>query len=442
MKMKLMMEQKQMLKMVMTTELRQAIELLQLSSYELFQFIQDKAEENPFIELIEKENPSISNHQYRQKQPFRQDVDPLANAVQQEKGMHEELLDQLIDIPLEREQADIVHYLILNIDEHGFASISDEEVCANLQVTMEAVNSARQVLMKLEPLGIGARNLLDCLCIQAKEMYPDHQLLFTVIEDHFQSLADKRWNQIAKQLDVSLQDVQEVFHQIQQLNPRPAMKFAMDKADYINPDITIEWDEKKTAHTIQLHEHYIPNLRFNHEYSVQLNQSKELSEYVNHQYRQFEWLQNSIEQRRSTILKIMDVIVRHQQQFLSKGFRFLKPLTLKQVADEIEMHESTVSRATANKIIQTPVGIFELRHLFSTKITSTNGDQSSQSEVKEIIKEYVEKEDKFKPLSDQKIADLLKADHQITISRRTVAKYRDELFILSSSKRKEIKIKV
>ena len=440
--MKLIMEQKQMLKMVMTTELRQAIELLQLSSYELFQFVHEKAAENPFIELIEKEDQSIPSNNSQRKQSFGDTFDPLANAVQKEKGIHEELLDQLLDIPLEQEEAFIVRYLVLNIDEHGFASITDEEVCTHLGVTEQAVNKAREVLMKLEPRGIGARDLADCLCIQANEMYPDDQLLVTMIESYLQPLADKRWNSIAQQLGVSLQDIQEVFHQIQTLNPRPAMKYALSKVDYINPDITIKFDGKQAVHTIQLHEHYIPNLHFNHDYSAQMKQSKELSEYVQHQFKQFEWLQNSIEQRRSTILKIMDVIVNHQHKFLSEGFRFLKPLTLKQVADEIDMHESTVSRATANKIIQTPVGIFELRHLFSTKITSNNGDQSSQTEVKEIIKEFVEKENKYKPLSDQKIADHLKELHQITISRRTVAKYRDELFIPSSSKRKEIMIKV
>src|SRR5699024_7469086 len=156
-------------------------------------------------------------------------------------------------------------------------------------------------------------------------------------------------------------------------------------------------------------------------------------------FKQYEWLQTSIEQRRSTILKIMRVIVARQADFFKKGFRYLKPLTLKDVADEIDMHESTVSRATANKIIQTPVGIFELKQLLSTKISSTHHEENSQAEVKNRIKELMEKEDKFKPLSDQKIANCLK-EQQINISRRTVAKYREEMFILSSSKRKEVKV--
>lgn len=439
--MKLMMEQKQMLKMVMTTELRQAIEILQLSTYELLQFVEEKAAENPFIELVEKEEETAANYKNVRKQTYSNEYDPLANAAKKEMSMHDHLLDQILHMRIQ-EELDIVRYLILNVNNNGFVPISNKEVAVQLNVSEQLVSHAREIVMNLEPCGIGAKGMTDCLLIQAKKNHPHDDLLITVIEDHLQALADKQWSQIAKQLNVSLHDIQDVFQSIQTLNPRPGMLYETTKVEYVQPDITIEFDENRDIHTIQLHEHYIPNLHFNHEYSTQMKASGELAQYVQHQYKQYEWLQKSILQRRNTILKIMDVIVRHQYRFLLKGFRHLKPLTLKEVADEIGMHESTVSRATTNKMIQTPVGIFELRNLFSTKITSNNGADNSQTEVKEIIKELVDQEDKYKPLSDQKLADVLKAHYDIAISRRTVAKYRDELFILSSSKRKNIKIKV
>src|SRR5699024_7650723 len=228
----------------------------------------------------------------------------------------------------------------------------------------------------------------------------------------------------------TLQEVQLKFEKIQSLNPRPAGEFGMS-VDYVTPDITILYDETKDIHRVELNDHYIPNLYFNRDYMKELPQSKEVSRYVSGHFRKFEWIQKSILQRRDTIIKIFEVIIRHQEAFLKNGFQFLKPLTLRDVAMEIDMHESTISRATANKIIQTPAGTFELRHLFSTKLTTTCGKDTSQTTVKEMIRELIENENKYKPLSDQKIAETLKQEREIVISRRTVAKYRDELQIPS-----------
>jgi len=440
--MKLIMEQKQVMKMVMTTELRQAIELLQLSTYELFQFIQQKAAENPFIELVDKEAPTMVDTHSVTKSSFHNEMDPIMNMARKEKSMHDDLLDQILHMQLDNEATRIVRYLILNIDEDGFVSLTNEEVSAHLHVSLQEVENGRHVLTYLEPYGIGARNVTESLLIQAEKLYPKYCLLHTVIKDHLVALAEKRWQQIASKLGSTLKGIQQVFETIQTLNPRPGMDISSQKEKYIHPDITIKFDEDKRIHTIQLHEHYIPDLYFNKEYSQHIKQSTELSQYVQQHFKQFEWLKNSIEQRRNTILKIMNVLIRHQFNFLVKGERYLKALTLKEVADEIEMHESTVSRATANKIVQTPVGIFELRKLFSTRVSSNNGGENSQTEVKEIMKELVKQEDKSKPLSDQKIANLLKENNEITISRRTVAKYRDELYIPSSAKRKELKVNI
>lgn len=439
--MKLILEQKQKLTMVMTNELRQAIELLQLSSYELYQFVQEKAAENPFIELIEKEDHDTPSYKSQvTSNAMDGETDFINNIATKEKNMYDALMEQIMHKNLQDDEKDIIEYIVLNLNEDGFTMVTDEEICENLQVGIHQVEAARSVIQTLEPCGIGARNLAESLTLQAKEYYPKNELLQLIINEHLEDLANKRWRNISNVLGCSLDWVQEAFEKLQTLSPRPAMEFSSTRVEFVQPDITINYDKEKALHTIQLHDHYIPHIQFNKEYSTQLKEVNGLSNYVQRQYSQFEWLQQSIEQRRQTILKVLNVIIRRQDAFLRKGLRYVQPLTLKEVADDIGMHESTVSRATANKVVQTPVGLMELRQFFSTKIPSNNGAASSQTEVKEIIKELISEEDTFKPLSDQKIADTIKAEYDIAISRRTVAKYRDELFILSSSKRKEVKV--
>src|SRR5699024_9902001 len=211
--------------------------------------------------------------------------------------------------------------------------------------------------------------------------------------------------------------------------------------EYLNPDIIVDIDEDTGDFQVYLNDNYVPEVRFNRDYSNEIaSAEQQVSQYVNNHFRRYQWLQNSIQQRRNTILKIMKVLLIEQQDFFTDGLKALKPLTLKEVADLIEMHESTVSRATANKVVQTPQGSFELRKLFSTSLSTASGEKASQTTVKMMLKDIVDKEEKYKPLSDQKIADLLKEDQGVKISRRTVAKYRSELNIPSSTRRKEIKV--
>src|SRR5699024_4413100 len=268
---------------------------------------------------------------------------------------------------------------------------------------------------------------------------PEDDLLHTLIEENLSSLADKQWMNITNQYNVTLPEINEEFRKIQTLNPLPASIFE-EGIDYITPDITVRHNKIDNKYQVQLNDHYVPDINFNRNYADQLSQSKDMSQYIKTHFRNFEWLQRSIMQRRHTITKIMEVVIRHQRLFLNKGVQFLKPLTLKDVATEIDMHESTVSRATSNKIIETPAGTFQLRYLFSTKLSSSTGNNQSQTTVKALIRELVQKENKYKPLSDQKIVEKLKQKYDVEISRRTVAKYRFELQIFSSTKRKEIKV--
>lgn len=431
--MRIVLEQRQMLKMVMTTELRQAIELLQLSTYELMQFIREKAEENPFIELIEKEHDTPINIR-------RTDVEtanPLDYSVSNETTIYDQLIEQLVDYDLTDSEKILMEYLIYNIDERGYLTVTDEEICEQLRVSEREIYQAKNILHQLEPVGIGAVDLVECLSLQAKHKYPENELLITVIENHLHHIADNKLDIISQEVNVSLAKVKKIIKLIQTLNPRPVDELEEEKIDYVTPDIFVERLGESNQFSISLNDYYLPEITLNHTYSNDCKQVKELSKYVDSHIQKFQWLLKSIEQRRMTILKIMEVIVNRQHAYLSDGSpTTLKALTLKEVAEEIGMHESTVSRATMNKVVQTPVGTFDLRKLFSKKLATKDGKSTSQSKVKALLVEMINNEDKQKPLSDQKISDLFKKEKKIVISRRTVAKYREELHIPSSTKRK------
>lgn len=431
-------EQRQTLQMVMTTELRQAIELLQLTNYELKSFIEKEAEENPFIELIEKhDGPSYSNRSSH-FHSGEDEVDPLEFISNAEPSLYDHLLNQVNVLHIKEEKRSILHFLVLNLNESGYLTMSNEEISQFLNVSQLKVESARKILLTLDPLGCGAYDIKEGLLVQAKEKYPEDELLHTAIQYDLENLANRKWGVVAERLHISRTDVAQLLAKIQTLQPKPAMNFSTRRTNYITPDIIVQLDDKEDTFHITLNNHYVPNLRFNNEYANNLQHSRELHSYVNEQYKKFNWLQQSIEQRRQTILKIMEVVLRKQRAFFEEGFRGLKPLTLQDVAQEINMHESTVSRATANKIVETRNGTFELRQLFSTGIKSDSGTVTSQTKVKELLQEVIQSEDKAKPLSDQKIVEELKERYEVNISRRTVAKYRDELNIPSSTRRREL----
>lgn len=436
--MELVLQQKQTLNLVMTAELRQAIDLLQYSTYDLYQYIQEQQAENPLIEIIDSDQDSYTYQPvYQAPGDGEEDSnDPLALAANDDKNLYDELLAQLNVLSLPEEQRELINYLIQNIDENGYLQINEVEVAKTFNCSIDDIETAVEILQQFEPIGVGARHLAECLTIQAQQIYPDQRLLIKLIKNHLTELANRDWEVIAKRYDISLEDIQDCFLLIQTLDPKPGAKFANDQVEYVEPDVIISYDQGKFS--IQLNDSYLPAIRLNKDYLPYLNKQHEMSQYINHQYKKFQWLKNSIAQRRETILKITKAIINHQLEFFEGGFARLKPLTLQDVAEEIEMHESTVSRATMNKIIQTPKGTFNMRRLFASRLSRTDGTETSQTTVKWLLQDVVNNEDKTKPLSDQKIADYLKEKKEITISRRTVAKYRNELKIPSSRQRREV----
>lgn len=436
--------QKQTMNLVMTTELRQAIALLQYSTIELAEFIQEQALENPLIELEEK-TPDIHTVERYEPSDKRSNssnpneyVDPLDFICSESQDLREELLEQVRFSQINEEERTVLNYLVLSLDDNGFLPLTNTEIANMLNLSEESIHYYIDLLQQLEPIGVGARNLKECLLLQALAYYPDEPLISRVITDYLDLLANKKWQEISRTLDISLSAFKEIFNRIQCLDPRPGAN--MDhtgQAGYLYPDILIDKDESG-EYTIALNDNYIPRIQVNQQYMNFINNKNETAKYVSKKYKSYMWLINSIEQRRSTILKIARVIADKQRDFLENGFASLDAMTLKEVADEIDMHESTVSRATSNKVIRTPAGSFEMSRLFSSKLGKNAEDNTSSTKVKILLKQYIDQENKCKPYSDQKIADYFKKENGITISRRTIAKYREELNILSSAKRKEI----
>ncbi|WP_099159247.1 RNA polymerase factor sigma-54 [Virgibacillus ndiopensis] len=437
--------QKQTANLVMTTELRQAIALLQYSTLELSQFIHEQIVDNPLIELEEnpweshladREQPDYNRTQYTHN--GEDTYNPLDFIATDDRGLHEDLLEQVRWLNISKQEQSILEYLILNLDDNGYLSITNEEIGTQLAIPEQVVENSIKFLQNLEPIGVGARNLKECLLLQVKAYYPKEQLVACVIKDYFELLANKKWKKISENLNISLMEIKRITDCIQTLDPKPCSKLSIIETSYLYPDITIE--KTNGDYVISMNDRYLPKVQLNQQYKDLINNKSHVSvsNYINKSYQKYMWLVKSIEQRKSTILRITNVIVEKQRNFLDNGFTFLQPMTLKEIADEIGMHESTVSRATNNKVIQTPNGSFEMRRLFTSKLRTNNENNASSIKVKLLLKRLINEEDKRTPLSDQKIADYFKKQNGITISRRTVAKYREELNILSSSKRKTI----
>ncbi len=431
--------QKQTMNLVMTTELRQAIALLQYNTIDLSQFIQEQAVENPLIELEEQTTePRFEDvrHVPNARTSTNSDVSPLDFIANDQPDLYDDLMEQAQYLNINEQERGILQYLILNLDDHGLLPLTSAEIADQLTVNTEMVDTCIAMLQRLEPIGVGARDIYECLLLQATYYYPGDELLAIVIEHHLEALANKKWKELAKQLNISLQDVKQLYEQMITLNPRPCAGLFNSRPDVLYPDVTVE--NVNGTYTVSLNDHYLPKIHLNETYMSLKDTNPSASSYIKDHYRQYQWLVKSIEQRKATIIKITNTIIEKQRPFLEHGFSDLHPMTLKEVADAIGMHESTVSRATNNKVIQTPSGSYEMSRLFTSKLGTSDNSNASSAQVKILLKQLIDNEDQKKPLSDQKLAEHVKKHNGITISRRTVAKYREELNILSSSKRKII----
>nr|WP_233189540.1 RNA polymerase factor sigma-54 [Sporosarcina sp. P7] len=420
-------QQKQELGLRMTTELRQAIELLQLSTYDLELYIREKELENPVIEIQEADR--TDSFQERQSTNYSsQETNSPEWVKQQEVSKRDQMLRQVeIDFK-DVETKQLLKTLIHSLDDNGY-------LCAEMQ-SIENVEAGIELLQQIGPPGIGSRTLQECLLLQVKSCDEYPALMETFISKYLPYVAERKWADIAKGMNITLAQVNELHEFLLTLHPRPCPELGYSETEFMMPDVIVE--EKEGKLSFHLNDRDLPTIGLRKEYVSSLKGTSDLSSYLRDYHKQAQWLLTSIEQRRNTIIRIVTDLLEKQDAFFRHGRKALQPMTMKDVADSIEMHESTVSRAVSNKVIQTPAGTFEMRSLFTSKLAAQDGDSVSPSAVKTSIQSLITHEDKRKPLSDQKIVDLLLEQQGITISRRTVSKYREELHIPASSKRKSI----
>ncbi|ADL08586.1 RNA polymerase factor sigma-54 [Thermosediminibacter oceani] len=448
-------------KLLMTPELRQAITILQLSSVELFEYIEQELLNNPLLDKEEetypgeeikvetgaKDKDTLDWEEYlqdsydldflRYPREVREEENSFENFISAVPTLQEHLVMQLRLAPVSKKVFKIGVFLIGNLDKNGYLAVGVDEAAKILKVSEKEVEEALKVIQSFDPPGIGARNIKECLLIQVEQRGIKDLKLRALIENHLNDLAEAKYTKIAERLNIPLSRVQELKDIVLTLDPKPGRNFSTaNETQYIIPDAVIE--RVGNEYVVIMNDSVAPRLSINPYYrSLLLSEDKEslASKFLTRKLESALWLIKSIEQRRMTLYKVIKAIIDVQREFLDYGISGLKPLTLKQIADKIGVHESTVSRAISGKYVQTPRGVFELKFFFKNGLENLNGSATSSETIKKMLKEMISREDPYNPLSDQKISDNFKKNG-IIISRRTVAKYREELGIPSSAKRK------
>ncbi len=446
-------------KLIMTQELCQAIKILQLSAVELSHYVNQVLTENPLIEIMDalpvaeaqdKKKQEIEWEDYLQnlsgpRNGTEQSVSSeerqefaLENLMTKGRSLEEYLRSQLGVLPLDKRQKRIALYLIGNIDSSGYLTVTVEQAQQDLKENRELIEKVLSIIQGFDPPGIAARDLKECLSLQLKQKGIEDPAAYEIVQKHLRQIAAGSLNKVAQALNLPVIKVQELADIIKSLNPKPGASFGEDQEiNYIVPDVIVE--NLDGEFIIHINETNTPLLTINKTYASILKQNTKVDEktreFVENKLNQAIWLIRSIEQRRSTIYQVTESLIEMQREFFRHGVGHLKPLTLKELADKVGVHESTVSRATSNKYIQTPHGTFEYRYFFSSGLNTAAGDRASSESIKLQIQDLIKNEDQTKPLSDQKIADLLK-EQGINIARRTVTKYREVLGILNAVQRK------
>nr|HID58959.1 RNA polymerase factor sigma-54 [Desulfobacterales bacterium] len=454
--------------LVMTPQLQQAIKILQLSRLELIDMITQELQENPVLEeeteevketnpvrelvkevTIEEKVPDDidwSNYldEYNTPGPIsyineEQEAPRFETFLTRRETLAEHLKWQLLLSFDTLREKEIGTLIIGNLNEDGYLQATIEEIAATSGYTVDEVKEVLSKMQTFDPPGICARDLKECLLIQANLLNLGDSIVVQIIKDHLKHLENKNYKAIAQSLGISVSEVLSAVEIITRMEPKPGRPFAENEPIYISPDVFIHKVDKEFV--ITLNDDGMPRLRVSSLYRdavVKDKFSPETREYIQEKLRSAVWLIRSIHQRQRTIYNVVESIVRFQREFLEKGIAYLKPMVLRDVAEDVGMHESTISRATTNKYVHTPQGIFELKYFFNSPINRFHGDAIASASVKEKIREIIQNEDPHKPYSDKKIASLLRQNN-IDIARRTVAKYREMLGVLPSNKRKKIK---
>lgn len=464
-------------KLVMTPELIQAIQILQFNTHELDSYVQEQLLVNPVLEQAGEENPGAresDKHTDAEEMRSRKDSESVSGDddfdwreyikdrqyddisyrqwedrsgeekentyeqyVSSDVTLPEHLMFQLQFASSKKGCRRVGRYIIESLDENGYMTSTVEEISRATGAPVDKVEEVLDIIHGFDPVGVGARDLAECLIIQLKQKGQLTETFERVINEHLSDLADSRFGVVAKDMGISPKEVQNMGDIIRTLEPKPGRLFAsqMD-TKYIIPDVIIEKIDGE--YVVTINDSSTPKLMVSSYYQKLLYQSEEddkLAKYLSDRVNSAMWLIKSIEQRKQTIYNVVNAVVKYQKDFFDKGSKYLKTLTLKDIAEEVGIHESTVSRSINGKYLQCPRGVFEVKYFFSAGVSGSHGEGISSNSIKEFIKEIVDSEDHRSPYSDQDMVEMLK-EKGINISRRTVAKYRDEMNILSSSKRK------
>lgn len=424
-------KQSQQQHLVMTQQLQQSIQILNYNSDDLRQFIEERALENPFLDI--EVNEDIPQMTVR-SQMTASDVQQYINQLPDRYDSLYRALEEQIKLNYRHTPIRQAMFLLLDyIDENGYLR-ADLHDLVNETFSYTMLLDALTLIQQLEPAGVGARHLQECLLLQIERDEASPNIAYLVLEDSFDDFVNRKWDKIAKRYGVTLCDIQEVSDYVLTLTPHPGNIFQPLVEQYIIPDLKVSVDDGDI--TIQSNRGSLPKISLATSYYTSIKQTgnDEALHFANEKKNEVRWLEKSIKQRQDTILEVGKAIVQHQRLFFLDDKHPLQPLTLKTIAEELSLHESTISRAVNGKYLETTFGVFELKTFFVAKI-GKDDDSVAVNEVKEVIQKMINDEDKRKPLSDAKIVDQLTAQGY-QISRRTVAKYRDALNIPSSTKRK------
>jgi RNA polymerase sigma-54 factor len=483
--------------LVMTPQLQQAIKLLQLSRMELVDLVREEMMENPILEdaletaqekererdmevgtdadgemkldtagetevqptdtsKIEREAEVKTDGQavneidwenyledYSNAAPmptFRPNNDELPSiesTLTKRASLFDHLVWQLKLAEMDDQEKGVAMMIIGNLDHDGYLKDPPlDDIAADAGVDSEFAESVIYRIQQFDPVGVAARSLSECLMIQAEHLGLDKdELVVKLIEEHLTNLEKKNYAAIARDLKEPLEEIYEAAKVVMELDPRPGRQYSADEPHYITPDVYIHKVGDK--YFVVPNDDGLPKLKISNFYRSAMAGGAKAKEYIQDKLRSAQWLIRSIQQRQRTIVRVTESIIKFQREFFDKGIAHLKPLILRDVAEDISMHESTISRVTTNKYVHTPQGIFELKFFFNSGISRTDGDEVASEAVKTKIKTIISGEDGKHPHSDQKIVELLR-DQNIDIARRTVAKYREQMGILSSSKRKQV----
>jgi RNA polymerase sigma-54 factor len=478
--------------------LYQAMELLYMPLLDLQQHLKEELAENPFLEMTEAEvEQEVELKEDTKDEPLGDDVDweeilldgfdvggRRAQFEQREyieptpvdtQDLHDHLHEQLRMLSLDERSRRLCEEIVGDIDDDGMLACDLEEVVGGVNAWLEtvrpvAIETAKEiddaeereaelaeieeifrpydlgeaeamleVVQAFDPPGVGARDVGESILLQLRQRGEEDSVAYTIVRDHFDDLINHRWGDIAKALGLQPIEVQDAADAISHLDPKPGLKYSAEPEQYVIPDLIVEKIDQE--YMVFANDTSLPRLQISQAYREVAQNKKEFTgetkDFISAKLNSANWMVQAIEQRRQTMLKVMHFIVDRQREFFERGVQYLRPLTLREVADHIEMHESTVSRVTNKKYVQTPRGVYPLKYFFSSGLSTTSGEDISARGVKDKIKTLVGDEDSTKPLTDQAIVKLLKIDG-VNIARRTVAKYRDQLGLLPARMRKRV----